>query len=49
MKKQTFDDKIDEMLSRGGFGFWVFCIIACAGFYALLWLLLALGTMAGLS
>jgi hypothetical protein len=47
MKKQTFDDKIDEMLSRGGFGFWVLCVVFAGGFYVLLWLTMALGIAAG--
>lgn len=48
MKKPTFDDKFDAMLSRGGFGFWVFCVVACAGFYGFLWLTMAFGVTMGL-
>jgi hypothetical protein len=48
MKKPTFDDKFDAMLSRGGFGFLVFCIIATIGFYGLLWFTMALGVTMGL-
>lgn len=42
-----WDKKIDEMLNRGGIGFWLFCVLGCAGFYGFLWLTLALGTVYG--
>jgi hypothetical protein len=42
-----FEQKIEEIMQRGGFGFWILCIIAAAGFYGLLWLMMALGVAAG--
>jgi hypothetical protein len=45
MKK--LEDKLEEILQRGGFGFWVLCCIFAVGFYAFLWLTMALGIAAG--
>ena len=42
--------RFDEILNKGhGLAFWLVMLLGAAGFYALLWLLLAIGTMAGLS
>ena len=42
--------RFDEILNKGqGFTFWLVMVLGAAGFYALLWLLLAIGTMAGMS
>ncbi len=48
MSRPNIDERIDAMLSHGGLGFWVSCIISCLGFYGLLWFSLALGTILGL-
>jgi hypothetical protein len=42
--------RFDQILNKGhGLAFWALLILGAAGFYGLLWLLLALGTMAGMS
>ena len=42
--------RFDEILNKGqGLAFWLVIVLGAAGFYALLWLLLALGTIAGMS
>jgi hypothetical protein len=42
-RKKTLDDHFNE----GGLVFWLACILGAIGFYGFLWLLMALGTMAG--
>jgi hypothetical protein len=41
------EQKIEETMQRGGLGFWILCIVFSVGFYGALWLILALGTIAG--
>lgn len=41
------EQKIEEIMQRGGFGFWVLCVIFAGGFYGFLWLTMALGVAAG--
>ena len=43
MRRKT----IDERLNDGGPVFWVVAVIGAVGFYGLIWLMLAVGTMAG--
>jgi hypothetical protein len=38
-----FEDKIEEIMQRGGVGFWILCTIFAVGFYGLLWFSMALG------
>ena len=42
-----WEEKIEEIMQRGGFGFWILCIVFAGGFYALLWLMMALGVAFG--
>jgi hypothetical protein len=42
-RKKTLDDHLNE----GGPVFWLACILGAIGFYGVLWLILALGTIAG--
>lgn len=42
-----WEQKIEEVMQRGGFGFWVLCIVCAGGFYGLLWLTMSLGIIAG--
>lgn len=42
-----WEEKIEETMQLGGVGFWIVCAVFAVGFYGLLWLLLAIGTMAG--
>jgi hypothetical protein len=42
-----FEEKIEEIMQRGGIGFWFVCVIVSAGFYAILWFMMALGVAAG--
>jgi hypothetical protein len=42
-----WEEKTEEIMQRGGFGFWILCAVFAAGFYALLWLMMALGVAAG--
>jgi hypothetical protein len=44
---KKLEDKLEEIMQRGGFGFWVLCGIFTAGFYAFLWLTMSLGVAAG--
>ena len=37
------EDKIEEIMQRGGVGFWILCTIFAVGFYGLLWFSMALG------
>ena len=41
------EKKIEETLQRGGVGFWILCVVFSVGFYGALWLILAIGTIAG--
>jgi hypothetical protein len=43
MRRKTLDERMNE----GGLFFWLACILGAVGFYGFLWLLMALGTMAG--
>jgi hypothetical protein len=43
MRRKT----IDERLSEGGPFLWIACFLGALAFYGSLWLMLALGTMAG--
>lgn len=43
MRRKT----IDERLNEGGLVFWIVAVIGAVGFYGLIWLMLAVGTMAG--
>jgi hypothetical protein len=45
MKK--LEDKLEQIMQRGGFGFWVLCGIFTLGFYGLLWFSMALGVAFG--
>jgi hypothetical protein len=42
-----WEKKIEETMQKGGLGFWILCIVFSVGFYGALWLILALGTIAG--
>jgi hypothetical protein len=42
-RKKTLDERMNE----GGPVFWLACILGAVGFYGALWLMMALGTMAG--
>jgi hypothetical protein len=42
-----WEKKIEETLHRGGVGFWILCVVFSVGFYGALWLILAIGTIAG--
>ena len=37
------EDKIEEIMQRGGVGFWILCAVFAVGFYGLLWFSMALG------
>ena len=39
----SLEDKIEEIMQRGGFGFWILCAVFAVGFYGLLWFSMALG------
>ena len=39
------EDKIEEIMQRGGAGFWILCTIFAVGIYCLLWFSMALGVM----
>jgi hypothetical protein len=39
--------KLEETMQRGGFGFWILCVVFSLGFYGLLWFLMALGSAVG--
>ena len=41
--KKTFDDRMDE----GGAFFYLVAVLGAFGFYALIWLVMILGTAAG--
>jgi hypothetical protein len=42
--------RFDQILNKGhGLAFWLLMVTGALGFYGLLWLLLALGTMAGMA
>ena len=43
MRRKTLDERLNE----GGPFFWFACILGAIGFYGALWLMLAIGTMAG--
>lgn len=43
MRRKTLADHLNE----GGLVFWLSCILGAIGFYGVLWLMMALGTMAG--
>ena len=43
MRRKTLDDRLNE----GGLVFWIVAVIGAVGFYGLIWLMLAIGTMAG--
>ena len=43
MRRKTLDDRLIE----GGLVFWIVAVIGAVGFYGLIWLMLAIGTMAG--
>lgn len=43
MRRKTLDDRLNE----GGLVFWIVAVIGAVGFYGLIWLMLAVGTMAG--
>lgn len=42
-----FEQKIEEIMQRGGFGFWILCIVFAVGFYGFLWFAMALGVAMG--
>ena len=42
-----WEQKLEETMQRGGFGYWVLCVILAGGFYGFLWLTMALGVAAG--
>ena len=41
----SLEDKIEEIMQRGGVGFWILCVVFALGFYGLLWFSMALGVM----
>jgi len=41
----SLEDKIEEIMERGGFGFWITALVCAVGLYGLLWFLLALGVV----
>ena len=41
----SHEDKIEEIMQRGGVGFWILCVVFALGFYGLLWFSMALGVM----
>jgi hypothetical protein len=41
----NWEQKIEEVMQRGGFGFWILCIVFSVGIYGLLWFSMALGVM----
>ena len=41
------EQKIEETMQRGGFGFWIICVVFAVGFYGLLWLMMAFGIAFG--
>ena len=43
MRRKTLDERLNE----GGPFFWFALVIGAIGFYGLIWLMLAIGTMAG--
>ena len=45
MKK--LEEKLEEIMQQGGFGFWVLCGIFAVGFYGFLWFSMALGVAMG--
>jgi hypothetical protein len=42
-----WEEKLEEIMQRGGFGFWLIAIVMSVGFYGLLWLTMALGIAMG--
>jgi len=38
-----WEQKLEEIMQRGGVGFWILCTILAVGFYGLLWFSMALG------
>jgi hypothetical protein len=44
---KNFSDKLEEIMQRGGFGFWILCVVFALGFYGFLWLTMSLGISMG--